>query len=69
MTCTLAVIPSPNRPRACSRPKAPPASPGLWVYNDDNTDFNCLAAIARVAPQIHRHSSRSLQIVREQTKR
>ena len=25
---------------------------GLWVYKDDNTDYYCLAAMARVAPQV-----------------
>jgi pyruvate ferredoxin oxidoreductase delta subunit len=39
---------------------------GLWVDNDDNTDFNCLAAVARVAPQITSLES-VLQIVRERT--
>jgi pyruvate ferredoxin oxidoreductase delta subunit len=38
----------------------------LWVDNDDNTDFNCLVAVARIAPQILSLDS-VLGIVRERT--
>jgi hypothetical protein len=40
---------------------------GLWLDNDDNTDFNCLAAAARVAPNILSLDS-VLEIVRERTR-
>src|ERR1700730_773874 len=39
---------------------------GLWLDNDDNTDFNCLAAVARVAPKIVSLDS-GVALVRERT--
>src|SRR6185503_15588243 len=48
---TLAVIPSPVHAGVFA-PEGSASFAGLWVDNDDNTDFYCLAAVARVAPQI-----------------
>src|SRR5438105_8805543 len=48
---TLVVIPSPVRAGVYA-PEGSASFAGLWVDNDDNTDFNCLAAVARIAPQI-----------------
>ena len=62
---TLAVIPSPPTDGVFA-PNASASLAGLWVYKDDNTDFYCLAAVARVAPQIMSLDS-VLQIVRERT--
>jgi pyruvate ferredoxin oxidoreductase delta subunit len=62
---TLAVVPSPVHAGVFA-PEGSASFAGLWVYNDDNTDFNCLAAIARVAPQIVSLDS-VLGIVRERT--
>jgi pyruvate ferredoxin oxidoreductase delta subunit len=61
----LVVVPSPARPGVFA-PEGSASFAGLWVYNDDNTDFNCLAAIARVMPQIVTLDS-VLDIVRERT--
>src|ERR1051325_5302954 len=48
---SLAVVPSPVRAGVYA-PEGSASFAGLWVDNDDNTDFNCLAAVARVAPQV-----------------
>jgi pyruvate ferredoxin oxidoreductase delta subunit len=62
---TLAVVPSPPTDGVFA-PNASASLAGLWVYKDDNTDFYCLAAVARVAPQIMSLDS-VLQVVRERT--
>jgi pyruvate ferredoxin oxidoreductase delta subunit len=61
----LAVVPSEVRPGVFA-PEGTASFGGLWVYNDDNTDFYCLAAVARVAPQVLSLES-VLDIVRERT--
>jgi pyruvate ferredoxin oxidoreductase delta subunit len=61
----LVVVPSPVRPGVFA-PEGSASFGGLWVYNDDNTDFNCLAAVARVAPDIISIEA-VLDIVRERT--
>jgi pyruvate ferredoxin oxidoreductase delta subunit len=61
----LVVVPSPVRAGVFA-PEGSASFGGLWVYNDDNTDFNCLAAIARVMPHILTLDS-VLDIVRERT--
>jgi pyruvate ferredoxin oxidoreductase delta subunit len=61
----LVVVPSPVHPGVFA-PEGSASFAGLWVDNDDNTDFNCLAAVARVAPQILSLES-VLNIVRERT--
>src|ERR687886_3113018 len=61
----LVVVPSPVHPGVFA-PEGSASFAGLWVDNDDNTDFNCLAAVARVAPQILSLES-VLEIVRERT--
>jgi pyruvate ferredoxin oxidoreductase delta subunit len=63
---TIAVVPSPVHAGVYA-PEGSASFAGLWVDNDDNTDFNCLAAVARVAPQIMTLDS-VLDIVRERTK-
>ena len=63
---TLAVIPSPERPGVFA-PEGTASFAGLWVYNDDNTDYRCLAAVARVAPEIVSIEAVE-QYVRNQTK-
>jgi pyruvate ferredoxin oxidoreductase delta subunit len=62
---TLVVVPSPVHAGVYA-PEGSASFAGLWVDNDDNTDFNCLAAVARVAPQIMTLES-VLTIVRERT--
>jgi pyruvate ferredoxin oxidoreductase delta subunit len=62
---TLVVIPSPVHAGVYA-PEGSASFAGLWVDNDDNTDFNCLAAVARIAPQILSLES-VLGIVRERT--
>jgi pyruvate ferredoxin oxidoreductase delta subunit len=62
----LVVVPSPSHAGVFA-PEGTASFAGLWVDNDDNTDFNCLAAVARVAPQIISLDS-VLEIVRERTK-
>jgi pyruvate ferredoxin oxidoreductase delta subunit len=62
---TLVVVPSPATDGVFA-PNASASLAGLWVYKDDNTDFNCLAAVAKVAPQIMSLNS-VLDIVRERT--
>src|SRR5947209_6913603 len=62
---TLAIVPSPATDGVFA-PNASASLAGLWVFKDDNTDFYCLAAVARVAPQIVSLDS-VLQIVRERT--
>jgi pyruvate ferredoxin oxidoreductase delta subunit len=62
---TLVVVPSPVHAGVFA-PEGSASFGGLWVYNDDNTDFNCLAAVARVMPQILSLDS-VLQVVRERT--
>src|SRR3989440_5792065 len=47
----LVVVPSPVRAGVYA-PEGTASFSGLWLDNDDNTDFNCMAAVARVAPQI-----------------
>jgi pyruvate ferredoxin oxidoreductase delta subunit len=61
----LVVVPSPVHAGVFA-PEGSASFAGLWVDNDDNTDFNCLAAIARVAPQVMSLES-VLDIVRERT--
>ena len=62
----LVVVPSPVHAGVFA-PEGSASFAGLWVDNDDNTDFNCLAAVARIAPQILSLES-VLNIVRERTK-
>jgi pyruvate ferredoxin oxidoreductase delta subunit len=63
---TLAVVPSPRR-EGVFAPEGSASFAGLWVFNDDNTDYRCLAAVARVAPEIV--SIEAVEAyVREQTK-
>jgi pyruvate ferredoxin oxidoreductase delta subunit len=61
----LVVVPSPVHAGVFA-PEGSASFAGLWVDNDDNTDYNCLAAVARVAPQIVSLDS-VLAIVRERT--
>jgi pyruvate ferredoxin oxidoreductase delta subunit len=63
---TLVVVPSPVHAGVFA-PEGSASFAGLWVDNDDNTDFKCLAAVARIAPQILSLDS-VLDIVRERTK-
>jgi pyruvate ferredoxin oxidoreductase delta subunit len=63
---TLVVVPSPVHAGVYA-PEGSASFAGLWVDNDDNTDWNCLAAVARVAPQVVSIDS-ILSIVRERTK-
>jgi pyruvate ferredoxin oxidoreductase delta subunit len=62
---TLVVVPSPVHAGVFA-PEGSASFGGLWVYNDDNTDFNCLAAVSKVMPQIMGLES-VLAIVRERT--
>src|SRR5919201_6797346 len=62
---TLVVVPSPVHAGVFA-PEGSASFAGLWVDNDDNTDFNCLAAVAKFAPQILTLDS-VLDIVRERT--
>jgi pyruvate ferredoxin oxidoreductase delta subunit len=62
---TLVVVPSPVHAGVFA-PEGSASFAGLWVDNDDSTDFNCLAAVARIAPQIVSLDS-VLEIVRERT--
>ena len=62
---TLIVVPSPVHAGVFA-PEGSASFAGLWVDNDDNTDYNCLAAVARVAPQVMSIDS-VLAIVRERT--
>src|SRR5215467_9091241 len=48
---TLVVVPSPVHAGVFA-PEGSASFAGLWVDNDDNTDFNCVAAVAKFAPQI-----------------
>src|SRR3954454_1408048 len=48
---TLVVVPSPVHAGVFA-PEGTASFSGLWLDNDDSTDFNCLAALARVAPQV-----------------
>jgi pyruvate ferredoxin oxidoreductase delta subunit len=61
----LVIVPSPVHAGVFA-PEGSASFAGLWLDNDDNTDFNCLAAVARVAPQIMSLES-VLDIVRERT--
>jgi pyruvate ferredoxin oxidoreductase delta subunit len=61
----LVVVPSPSHAGVYA-PEGTASFAGLWVDNDDNTDFNCLAAVARIAPHIMSLDS-VLEIVRERT--
>ncbi|HEX8969460.1 MAG TPA: (4Fe-4S)-binding protein, partial [Chloroflexota bacterium] len=61
----LVVVPSPVHAGVFA-PEGSASFAGLWVDNDDNTDFNCLAAVARVAPHVVSLDS-VLAIVRERT--
>src|SRR4030081_1780977 len=61
----LVIVPSPVHAGVFA-PEGSASFAGLWVDNEDNTDFNCLAAVARVAPQIMSLDS-VLDIVRERT--
>jgi pyruvate ferredoxin oxidoreductase delta subunit len=63
---TLAIIPSDVRPGVFA-PEGTASFGGLWVYNDDNTDYYCMAAVARVAPFIVGPEA-VLDVVRERTK-
>jgi pyruvate ferredoxin oxidoreductase delta subunit len=62
---TLVVVPSPVHAGVYA-PEGSASFAGLWVDNDDNTDWNCLAAVARVAPQIVSLDT-VLSLVRERT--
>jgi pyruvate ferredoxin oxidoreductase delta subunit len=62
---TLAVVPSPIHAGVFA-PEGSASFAGLWLDNDDDTDFNCLAALARVAPSIMSLDA-VLEIVRERT--
>jgi pyruvate ferredoxin oxidoreductase delta subunit len=62
---TLVVVPSPVHAGVFA-PEGSASFAGLWVDNDDNTDWNCLAAVARVAPQVLSLDV-VLSIVRERT--
>jgi len=48
---TLVVIPTVESPGVFA-PAGTASLAGLWVFKDDNTDYYCLAAMARVAPQV-----------------
>jgi pyruvate ferredoxin oxidoreductase delta subunit len=48
---TLVVIPTVASPGVFA-PAGTASLAGLWVYKDDNTDYYCLAAIARIAPHV-----------------
>jgi pyruvate ferredoxin oxidoreductase delta subunit len=61
----LVVVPSPVHSGVFA-PEGSASFAGLWVDNDDNTDFNCLAAVALVAPQVMSLDS-VLDIVSERT--
>jgi pyruvate ferredoxin oxidoreductase delta subunit len=61
----LAVVPSPATDGVFA-PNASASLAGLWVYKDDNTDFYCLAALSRVAPEVLKLDS-VLEVVRERT--
>ena len=63
---TLVVVPSPVHAGVYA-PEGSASFAGLWVDNDDNTDWNCLAAVARVAPQIVSLET-VLDLVRERTR-
>src|SRR5690348_7449914 len=63
---TLVVVPSPVRAGVFA-PEGSASFAGLWVDNDDNTDWNCLAAVARVAPHVLSLDT-VLNLVRERTK-
>ena len=63
---TLVVVPSPVHAGVYA-PEGSASFAGLWVDNDDNTDWNCLAAVARVAPQVVSLDT-VLNLVRERTK-
>src|SRR4029079_18003376 len=45
----LAIIPSSSR-EGVFAPEGTASFAGLWVYNDDNTDYQVLGAIAKVNP-------------------
>src|SRR6185503_9443628 len=62
---TLLVVPSPVHAGVFA-PEGSASFAGLWVDNDDDTDFNCLAAVARFAPHIVGLES-VLQVVQERT--
>jgi pyruvate ferredoxin oxidoreductase delta subunit len=62
---TLVVVPSPVHAGVFA-PEGSASFAGLWVDNDDSTDFNCLAAVAKFAPQILSLDS-VLAIVQERT--
>jgi pyruvate ferredoxin oxidoreductase delta subunit len=47
----LAIIPSPTR-QGVFAPEGTASFGGLWVYNDDNTDYQVLGALARVNPEV-----------------
>src|ERR1700730_14177669 len=61
----LVIVPSPVRAGVFA-PEGTASFSGLWLDNDDNTDFNCLAAVARVAPKIVSLDS-GVALVRERT--
>jgi len=63
---TVVVVSSPVHAGVYA-PEGSASFAGLWVDNDDNTDYNCLAAVARVAPQVLSLDA-VLEIVRERTK-
>ncbi|GAC1321029.1 MAG: hypothetical protein NVSMB2_17430 [Chloroflexota bacterium] len=63
---TLVVIPSEMR-HGVYAPESTASLAGLWVYNDDNTDYYCLAAVATVAPDVLSLASVE-RIVFDQTK-
>jgi pyruvate ferredoxin oxidoreductase delta subunit len=63
---TLVVVPSPVHDGVFA-PEGSASFAGLWVDNDDNTDWNCLAAVSKVAPQVVSLDT-VLGLVRERTK-
>lgn len=63
---TLVVIPTQIHAGVYA-PEGSASFAGLWVYNDDNTDFYCLAAVAAVAPDMFSLESVH-RIVLDQTK-
>lgn len=47
----LAIIPS-GMHQGVFAPDGTASFAGLWVYNDDNTDYHVLGAVARVCPEV-----------------
>jgi pyruvate ferredoxin oxidoreductase delta subunit len=47
----LAIIPTPKHDGVFA-PEGTASFAGLWVYNDDNTDYQVLGAVAKVNPEV-----------------